>query len=588
MKKLVNLAITLVFCLTVAGIVQAQANNLITENSAGKVKLGMTVAEVRQAVKPFTLSRTSDGEGIALIAVNQGKNTIMTLYAGEENADAKINENAKIEQIEVWDKSYQTAKGVRVGMLLSEAETKYGKVQKVVMSEIESREYAEFANQPKGLDFRLIAKNENAGIYPKGERATTEYSKTAMIQSVLVTGFDNLITQGIEPQNAKFTSVYTDLDKDCKSDGGDEGGHVGFTCKEVNGYKVEYFDSATTLEFGISKTGSEDRIHLATQSLDYDTAKRKIEWRMANGKPFAVIMRTNTYEMKDGLITYPSKTTGEFLIIKGLKGFESIDFKVDGRMPNANYSARELADNGFKLKTGQIERINFKGNAYTAQAKGTFYKFEDNAKFVVKAEKGQRMLVNIYSETMGTAGVVIFPSGEQDGTIGGLVFDGVLTESGDYTIRVSQRPTEHTFPAQFTVEVILLPEFLNQNTAQTETVKSYQTLAITEYNQKIEKAATANEDWVKMPTRVVARLFPKFEETKSRNIELLAASAENSDSLTVFVTDDGFLDDSVRGEKYKFELKRNEQGVWKVVSAGKAWKCQEGRGHQDYSTEPCV
>lgn len=309
MKKLVNLAIILVVCLSMAGIAQAQANNLITENSAGKVKLGMTVAEVRQAVKPMTLIRTSDGEGIALIAVNQGKNTTMTLYAGEENPDAKINENAKIQQIEVWDKSFQTAENVRAGMLLSEAEKKYGKVTKVMMSEIEAREYAEFTNQPKGLDFRLTATNETAGIYPNGERETTKYAKTASLLSILVTGLN-------------------------------------------------------------------------------------------------------------------------------------------------------------------------------------------------------------------------------------------------------------------------------------ESAKTYKSLDVTEFNQKIEKADS--ENWAKMPTQIIARLIPKFEEIKSRTIEIVAASIEENDFLTVFVTDDGFLDDSVRGEKHKFELKMNEQGVWKVVSASKAWRCWEGRGHQDYSTEPCI
>ena len=38
--------------------------------------------------------------------------------------------------------------------------------------------------------------------------------------------------------------------------------------------------------------------------------------------------------------------TGEALIIKGLKGFEHIDFQVDAKTPSANLKARQMADHG--------------------------------------------------------------------------------------------------------------------------------------------------------------------------------------------------------------------------------------------------
>lgn len=109
------------------------------------------------------------------------------------------------------------------------------------------------------------------------------------------------------------------------------------------------------------------------------------------------------------------------------------------------------------------KRIRFVQGAYTAQVKGKFSKIGENVFFTVKAEKAQRMIVNIIPSAYGlaTAGVVIAPSGEQDGQPGGPVFNSVLKESGDYKIRVSQRPTEHKFPAEFIVEVIILPSFLN-------------------------------------------------------------------------------------------------------------------------------
>ena len=49
---------------------------------------------------------------------------------------------------------------------------------------------------------------------------------------------------------------------------------------------------------------------------------------------------------------------------------------------------------------------------------------------------------------------------------------------------------------------------------------------------------------------------------------MLRPNAETTESMIVIVTDDGFLDDSVRGDSHKFELSINEHGAWKFVSAG--------------------
>ncbi len=121
-----------------------------------------------------------------MIAVKQGEVELMTLYANEEDREKPINENAKIENIEVWDSQFKTAEGVHAKMKLSEVEKIYGKVTKIIKSEIESREFAEFANQPKGLLFRLEAPESDAGIYSEGQRETKRYSPNATILSITV------------------------------------------------------------------------------------------------------------------------------------------------------------------------------------------------------------------------------------------------------------------------------------------------------------------------------------------------------------------------------------------------------------------
>lgn len=187
MKKRMMMAV-LMTGLFLAGLAQAQTNVSITENSAGKVKMGMTVAEVRRVVSPMKLSRTRDGDGVILIAVKSGKSEVMTLFAGEADADEnRINEQAKIENIEVWAKNYQTADGIHPGMLLSAVEKKYGKVKEIMMSEIESREYAEFSNFPARLSLRLSGKDsQNAGVYAQGSNRTKRYTAGTYIFSITV------------------------------------------------------------------------------------------------------------------------------------------------------------------------------------------------------------------------------------------------------------------------------------------------------------------------------------------------------------------------------------------------------------------
>lgn len=155
------------------------ADCLIRADSVGLIKLGMTIADARKAAKTLNFKRTSDGEGVALVQVSLGNVVVMTVFAGEKEVAEAIDEKAKIELIEVWDSSCKTAEGVHPNMLLSDVEKAYGKVTSIMKTEIESREYATFANQPKGLSFRL---NEGA-VYPSGtNQASRHDAKTTLMR----------------------------------------------------------------------------------------------------------------------------------------------------------------------------------------------------------------------------------------------------------------------------------------------------------------------------------------------------------------------------------------------------------------------
>ncbi len=164
----------------------ASANFSITKTSAGDIRLGTTIAEARSAMKGMTFERTSDGEGVALVSVKQGDVQLMTLYADEADPQRPIDETARIMNIEVWDQRFKTAAGIHPKMKFVEVEKVLGKVKKIIRSEIESREYAEFLTNTGGFIYRLMGPNFEAGIYPKGMRETTRYVANTYIYTISI------------------------------------------------------------------------------------------------------------------------------------------------------------------------------------------------------------------------------------------------------------------------------------------------------------------------------------------------------------------------------------------------------------------
>lgn len=147
-----------------------------------------------------------------------------------------------------------------------------------------------------------------------------------------------------------FTSAYTDLNTQCKGDPKVTEGDIPQQCKGYGGYRIAISYSATASMISVESLDGKETKYLATQAFAYDGQKgRKVEWRMADGKPFAVIMRITKYR-EDSNFDNPYDVrlkSGEALLIKGLPGYDQIDAEVDAKTPNANVEARKLADAGF-------------------------------------------------------------------------------------------------------------------------------------------------------------------------------------------------------------------------------------------------
>lgn len=116
-------------------------------------------------------------------------------------------------------------------------------------------------------------------------------------------------------------------------------------------------------------------------------------------------------------------------------------------------------------------------------------------------------------------------------------------------------------------------------------VKSQREKPFADFNRSAAEAAGRGEDWPQDPV-LFARRF------SGRHSERLGAwsmegTGERPSRYRLVVISDGFLDDSVRGERLELLLVRGAGEFWQVAEARSSIRCWEDRGHQDFSAEPC-
>ena len=183
--------------LTLAGVLaapvlaQQEASLRIVPGAVGGLRVGMTVAQARVALKGFTFGKGvySDHKG-AMLPVSRGKTTALWLLAGKYDNGELMSDPSRIDLIQVHDGAFGTAEGVHPGMLVTEAEKKLGRVKLLEAVEFDGVEIATFANQPAGLKYGVkVPGGGDAGKYaqPAGEyRKATSYQPTAIIDMILV------------------------------------------------------------------------------------------------------------------------------------------------------------------------------------------------------------------------------------------------------------------------------------------------------------------------------------------------------------------------------------------------------------------
>jgi hypothetical protein len=171
----------------------------------------------------------------------------------------------------------------------------------------------------------------------------------AAIACLSLLGAAYIRTSATAQSKPVFTSRYTTLTK-CGSgmtkkeerDAEKHGSDIPSKCKGLDGYAFDISYSACSSSFSLTR--GDENISLGMQAIGWP--QKTVEWRLADGKPFAVIVRMYEYAGNE-MCSTAGKIKGETLMVQGLKGFEHIAESVDARTPNANVKAREVADKGY-------------------------------------------------------------------------------------------------------------------------------------------------------------------------------------------------------------------------------------------------
>jgi hypothetical protein len=118
-------------------------------------------------------------------------------------------------------------------------------------------------------------------------------------------------------------------------------------------------------------------------------------------------------------------------------------------------------------------------------------------------------------------------------------------------------------------------------------IVSYNNLEVSNFNLKISAAMNNGEMWVYHPLLVIQE-YRKIADAGFVSILLSNDSAENPLNSTITVVEEGYLDDSVRGQWLQFHLGREDsESAWKIKEIRQANLCGRMNSPKEFSKELC-
>ena len=126
----------------------ANAACTITPESIGGVKLGQTLAQVKRAFPHMKVRSEPDADSGEMWRLPVAPNAVVYAHVEE-------GRRGRIDALETFSAACQTQDGVRPAMRLTQVAQKWGRLRNIIMSEIEMRQFAQFAKQPARIGLRV-------------------------------------------------------------------------------------------------------------------------------------------------------------------------------------------------------------------------------------------------------------------------------------------------------------------------------------------------------------------------------------------------------------------------------------------------
>jgi hypothetical protein len=101
-------------------------------------------------------------------------------------------------------------------------------------------------------------------------------------------------------------------------------------------------------------------------------------------------------------------------------------------------------------------------------------------------------------------------------------------------------------------------------------------------------AESVDEPWEDDLAATVDEFVGRAERDASQVSFQATSGPEGGGPTEASLVLSGLLDDSVRALRFDLVLDRRSDGTWRIDSASWAQRCQQGRGHQAFTPEPCL
>lgn len=126
--------------------------------------------------------------------------------------------------------------------------------------------------------------------------------------------------------------------------------------------------------------------------------------------------------------------------------------------------------NSTVIKTGDLPIHLVKGHISTT-IDGKLSPEQNEHWYQFSATSGQYTLINIAPRAdtpeMANVGILHMPNGQQDGSKGGIIYQGCLPVSGQYRLRIARNlMAAQGGSAGYTAEIVILPRYASQALCQ--------------------------------------------------------------------------------------------------------------------------